>query len=197
MKVDSLSKFTEASAVKLCAYFEMQHMSPPSDETTSCRDFLSTMLQQKDFADAIHFMACGLPKRESIWWSCVCTRVLCSDTLSAKEQSALEAVETWVKRPNEDYRYATEFLNEDLKYQSPVGWSAQAVFWSGDNIVARDKPKVAPSDYLFANAVHGAIQLAVVQQPKQLEQRYKECIKRGIDIANGGNGQVQVAREMS
>lgn len=196
MKVTRLDKFTETSALRLCELFDLQEIDSPANETILCGDFLTTMLQKNCFVDSIHFLACGLPKREAIWWSCVCVRVLCGDELSSSELSALKAAEAWVKQPNEERRYETEHLNQVLMHKSPAGWSAQAVFWSGDSVVARGQPKVAPDPQLTARAVSGAVQLAVVQQPQALVQRYKECIKRGVDIANGGNGQIQVTKEV-
>lgn len=186
MNIARLDKFTETHAVKLCKLFDLQWLDS-SEDTVSCPDFLSTLLEKKNFFDAIHFLACGLPKREAIWWSCVCIRLLCTE-LSLSELSMLDTVEAWVRSPSEDAQYKTEHMNEVLKYLSPVGWSAQAVFWSGDSLVARDQPKVAPAPQLTAKAVNGAVQLAVVQQPEKIEQRAMECIRRGVDIANGGNG---------
>lgn len=190
MPIDRLDKFSQQLARVICQQFMLQQAQALLHEGSTSCEFLSALVQQKYFVDAISFVAHGLPQREAIWWSCVCVKALCSD-LVPLEKAALAAVEAWVMEPDEDKRRATESFNAQLNYLSPAAWAAQAVFWSGGSIVAKEIAPVIPGAHLAAHAVNGAIQLAVTQQPSAMAERYADCVVRGVHIANGGNGQVQ------
>ena len=99
------------------------------------------------YVDAARFLATALPKREAVWWACVCARsALGDETPEPKVTRALEAAEAWVYKPNEENRRPTEKLAEEATYEQPAAWAAIAAFWSGGSITAEGQPVVQPGD---------------------------------------------------
>lgn len=61
-----LKKVTAATAAEVCALFELKDDGKAllTEEQTPAQ-FLQCLIENKHFADAAHFMAFALPKRES------------------------------------------------------------------------------------------------------------------------------------
>ncbi len=117
-----------------------------------------------------------------------------TDATSKDNLDALKVAEQWVYNPTEENRRLAEKLAAITEYTTPSSWTAMAAFWSGGSITAIDEPPVPPSQYLYANAVAGAVNIsATFDKNQDPEKLYDMFIKQGLDIANGGNGQVAAA----
>jgi len=161
------------------------------DPSFTPEQYLQALINDKQYFSAVIFLAHALPKRESVWWSCVCSKATINDKTSKDNLDAQKAAEQWVYSPTEENRRLAEKLAEKTEYSSPSSWTAMAAFWSGGSITAADEPAVPPAQYLYANAVAGAVNLAATfDKNKEPEQLYSLFIKQGMDIANGGNGEI-------
>lgn len=156
--------------------------------------FLQALMAEKQYYSAVIFLAHALPKRESVWWACVCSKATVNDKTSKDNLDALKCAEQWVYNPTEENRRLAEKLAEKTEFVTPSSWSAMAAFWSGGSITGVDEPPVPPAQYLYAHAVAGAVNLSAtfdkLQKPEAL---YEKFLKQGIDIANGGNGEIAAA----
>ena len=47
--------------------------------------------------DAVKLLAHALPKREAVWWACMCARAIPDAALPPEDAAAIEAAETWVR----------------------------------------------------------------------------------------------------
>ena len=54
--------------------------------------------------DAIRYLAHALPKRNAVWWGCLCVWQAYRTGQSPKEKAALQAVITWLQEPDEGRR---------------------------------------------------------------------------------------------
>ncbi len=189
-----LQKLNHSLAWQICQEIESDIEVFPEKDETSSADYVRYLFNNKHYIDCIHFLSFGLPSREAVWWAYACIVKIYSDHLNDEEKAAMQLIEKWVKELHEDSRYALEHINHSLHYKSPVGWAAQAGFWSGGSIVAKDKPKVSPDTKLCPKAVFGSIQLSVLKDPQGKEDYYQTCISVGKDIASGGNGYMVVSR---
>jgi hypothetical protein len=152
-------------------------------------EYLKLLLDHELYEDSIIFLAHGLPKREAIWWACVCVRSMTGDETKADDLASLQVAEKWVYDPDEKNRRLCGTLAEKGEYKSAHSWTAAAVFWSGGSITAEKDPAVEPAPYLYAHAVSGAILTAVgMGDADNIEDHFKSFIEKGMNIADGGNG---------
>lgn len=190
-----MKKVLNKLAIELCTHYEMEKEAETllTPEQTP-EQFLKALIADNQYYSAIVFLAHALPKRESVWWACICTKATVTDKTSKDNLEALKSAEQWVYSPTEDNRRLAENLAEKTEYITPASWTAMAAFWSGGSVTGPDEPPVPPAQYLYANAVSGAVNLsASFDKNNDTEQLYQTFLKQGIDIANGGNGEIAAA----
>lgn len=192
MNENLLVKITAATAAEVCQHYKL------SDSAKNCltegstpASFIWTLVEQNLFPDAIRFLAFALPRREAVWWACVCTRMLHDQqqTVASEQADALAAAEAWVYKPNEENRRIAGEKADQTERQYPADWTASAAFWSGGNISAAGQAIVQPPDHLCPHAIASAVLLAAAEgDSAELHNRYRDYLTRGIDIAKGGTG---------
>ena len=157
-------------------------------------DYIEQLCAEGLWADAVRFLAHGLPKREAVWWACLTARGALGEAAAAPQMAAVEAAEAWVYQPTEENRRAAMAAGDAAGNDSPARWAAVAAFWSGGSLTAPDAPAVAPGEQLTAMAVAGAVQIAAVhKEPARAEEKYRLFVAQGLDIAQGGNGRIAAA----
>lgn len=139
--------------------------------------------------DALRLFAYALPKREAVWWACLCARQALADPPDEADVAILKASEAWVYRPTDKARREAMALAEKSKFDHAAHWPAAAAFWSGGSIAPEDCPKVEPAETLTGNAVVGAVLLAAVQPDgKDADRKRQLFLAQALDIAEGGDG---------
>src|ERR1051326_6159110 len=98
------------------------------------REFLNLLVEKALFPDAVRFLAHALPKREAVWWACLCAGQVFATEAPAKMTAALRAAEQWVEEPSEDHRRAALPAAEVAEFGTPGGCAALAAFWSGGSL---------------------------------------------------------------
>ncbi len=142
--------------------------------------------------DAVKLLAHALPKREAVWWACMCARSVPDPALPPEDAAAVEAAEAWVRRPDEPARRAAAATAEKTKFATPESWTAMGAFWSGGSMAPDGQVVVPPPDHLTATAVTGAVMLAAVRHtPEKRLDRLLRFIVSARDIAGGGAGRLQ------
>jgi hypothetical protein len=149
-------------------------------------------LEQRGLAlDAIRLIAHALPRREAVWWACMCAR----HTAPAPPPAAalcLEAAELWVRRPADDTRRAAYARAEAAGFDSPEAWACTAAFLSGQSMSPAGQPAVPPAPHLSGLAVAGSVTLASVRERPALQpQRLGAFIASARQIAAGGTGRLE------
>lgn len=183
-----LSKIASKSASDICARFELGDAARPLLRPgISPAQFLDALVEKREFRDASRLLAHGLPKREAVWWACVCTRHVSAATAPAAA-AALKTAETWVRDPTEENRQRALPAAEAAKFGTPAGCAALAAFFSGGSLGPPTVAAIPPADKLTADAVAGAILLAtVLSQPEKSPDKFRAFLNHGIEIANGKN----------
>ncbi len=155
------------------------------DEQTPL-EFLDALIAHERFADAIHFLAHAIPKREAVWWSCLCVKQAGGDNLSPAELAALTAAVRWALSPEEESRAAAKEPAKAAGFKAPAGLLAHAVFYSGGSLAPAGLPEVPPNPALTAECVAGAIKLAAATAPREkVELMFRQFLALGIGIAGG------------
>lgn len=187
----SMKKVVAKKAVDIILNFELiEEFQPLLDYEQAPAEYFETLMNNEHYHDAVIFLAHAIPTREAVWWACVCSRHHMQDA-DVTYQLGLNAAEAWAYDSTEENRRICEKYVEKENNATPASWAATAAFWSGGSITAIDKPAMEPPPNIYAHAVAGAIiKSAGLGTPpvKEVEKRYKNYLKHGIDIANGGNG---------
>ncbi len=156
--------------------------------------FLDRLAEAGLHADAIAFMAHALPKREAVWWACLCVRSTLGQTASPEIVKALTTAEQWVYKPTDANGHLAMVAAEATDFSAPASWAAVAACWSSGNMSAPGAPPVVPGEDLAGRAVAGALMLAAtMNDPNEIEDCYRRFVAQGLDLARGGSGRVEEA----
>jgi hypothetical protein len=148
--------------------------------------FLDRLLADPErHPDAVKFLAQALPKREAVWWGCLCVG-LGGRELPAKEQAALQAAARWVLQPEEANRQAALAPGKEAGRGTPAGCLALAAFESGGSLLPPGQAVVPPPEKLTGLGVSSAVLLAAARgEMAQAPQRYRLFLALGIGVALG------------
>jgi hypothetical protein len=169
---------------------------PPEAEAPlrGCTDIETALerLEATGFAlEAVRVLAHALPKRESVWWACMCATATAPVDLAESDQLAQQNAEQWVRRQTDDWRRAAMEFAQAGGCLTAEAWTAIAAFWSGDSIAALGQPPIAPLPQQTGSAVAAAVSLAAVRgDGKRYPERLRRFLGSGRDIASGGNGRM-------
>lgn len=191
--VGSLNKIRIAHAQAVCARFEASAEAVALlEEALPPATYLERLVGAELFNDAVTFLAHALPKREAVWWACLCARGSMPRPPGDAEQAVLEAAEAWVLQPGEENRRATMAKAEAAGFDLPSSWAGAAAFWSGGSLAPPGLPDVPPDDKLTGTAVACAVNVAAHRVPvSRPNDRYRQFLGQGVDIANGGTGRIK------
>lgn len=192
VEISALKKVAIARAASICADIQLEDRSLSLLENNMpAVDFLRILINKHFYLDAIRFLARALPKREATWWAYICARSTVDDKGPQEHNLALEAAKNWVYDPIDKNRILANKAAQAATFSQPAAWVAMAAFWSSGSMAPEDAPVVSPADNLTGKAAAGAILLsAVLVNPEKADDKYRFFLQQGIDIANGGNGNV-------
>jgi hypothetical protein len=141
--------------------------------------------------EAVRVFAHSLPKREAVWWACMCALHTAPANLAGADATARETAELWVRQQSDALRRAAMDAAKAAGFQSPEAWAGVAAFWSGDSIAPPESFKVPPPPHLTGVAVAGAVALAAVRaRPERQAARLHLFLQSARDIAGGGTGRL-------
>jgi hypothetical protein len=189
MSSATLAKVPAKTAAEVCQRFPLGEdakkllrdgMTPPQ--------FLAVLTEKQLAVDAVRFLAHALPKREAVWWACLCTRTAVGPSPEPAAAAAVQAAEKWVADPSEDNRRAAGTAAEAATVGHPAGCAAMAAFWSGGSLAPPKLPVVPPGENLTGQGVAGAVLLAAVRtEPEKAADKHRRFLALGVEVANGAN----------
>lgn len=141
--------------------------------------------------EASRLLAHALPKREAVWWACMCAAHTAPADLPELDRQARETAEHWVRQQTDPLRRTAMQQAEAGGFTTPEAWAAVAAFWSGDSMAPEGQPAVPPAPHLTGTAVAGAVALAAARDaPARQATRLKRFLESGRNIAAGGPGRL-------
>jgi hypothetical protein len=187
MSAKTIAKVTSARAAEICANLDLKGEAPKLlQPDLTPRQFLDVLLEKKLYKEAISFLAHALPKREAVWWACLCVRQAGGPGMAGKELAALKAAVGWVLDPTEDNRRAAEEPGKAADFSTAAGCAAMAAFWSDGSLNPPNLPAVPPDPLMTAQAVAGSVQLGAVQEgPLKVLEMQRRFLDIGIGVAEG------------
>ncbi len=158
----------------------------PVDETPL--DFARKLLAPGRRFQAVVYVAYLLPRREAVWWGCLCVRAINGN----QADEALLAAESWVRDPDEATRRAALNLGWTRDARRATTWLALAAGQSGGSIAAEDASYVQAPPQATALDVKAAVILAIAQSPPADQSAWlSACVEAGIRFAEGGDAKVR------
>lgn len=141
--------------------------------------------------EATRLVAHALPKREAVWWACMCASHTAPSDLPENDRLARETAEHWVRQQTDKLRREAMSKAEASDFATPEAWAAVAAFWSGDSMAPEGQIAVPPAPHLCGTAVAGAVVLSAVRgDPMRQPARLKRFLESGRNIATGGPGRL-------
>ncbi|MGE4481442.1 DUF6931 family protein [Acidocella sp.] len=141
--------------------------------------------------EATRVLAHALPKREAVWWACMCAAHTAPPNLPDIDRKVRELAETWVRQQSMEAARAAMDEAKRTGFQSPEAWTGVGAFWSGESLAPMDVPAITPPAHLTGVAVAGAVALASVRADTSRQpQRLAMFLQSAQDIAGGGPGRL-------
>lgn len=184
MTQGELPRVGARSASEVCELFDVgddaRRLLRPN---LSPMEYLDVLEKKQHYPAAIQFLAHALPKREAVWWACVCARASAKPAPAAK---ALRAAETWVANPSEGNRREALPAAMADGVATAGGCAAMAAFVSGGSLTPPEAPPVPPTENLTAQTVAGAVLFAACELGKEkAAESLRLFLERGVDVARG------------
>jgi hypothetical protein len=189
MNIGPLSKVAARTATEVCRGFPLgaEVRGLLRDDLTPGA-FLDRLLEAGRFPEAVRFLAHALPKREAVWWACLCARRAAGPKPNPEALAALQATEKWVAAPTDENRRAAQTAAETADVGTPAGCVAFAAFLSGGSLAPPGLPEVPPGETLTAAAASGAVLMSVVAaEPEKAGEKYRAVLALGVEVAKGTN----------
>jgi hypothetical protein len=188
----TLIKFAGSDLAKLAPLLALP--AAPATALQGCTDVTDALhrLESGGFlAEAARLIAHALPKREAVWWACMCATHTAPPDLPEPARQARETAEHWVRQQSDKLRRAAMAYAETSGFGTPEAWAGVAAFWSGDSMSPEGQPAVPPAPHLTGTATAGAVALAAARgDARKLNGRLKRFLESGRNIAAGGPGRL-------
>jgi hypothetical protein len=149
--------------------------------------YLDLLIEKKQHADAVRFLAHWMPKREALWWACLCARPDQGQTAPPLVAAAQKAAEAFVVEPSDEKRRAAHAAAQKAGVGSPVGLTCEAIFFSEGSMGPPEFQAVPAPEGLAATTAANAIILAAVAVPEKMAAKFAQFLTLGKDVAAGKN----------
>jgi hypothetical protein len=172
-----------ASADEVCRRFARDAEAPPPGGSPP-REYFERLCGEEQYRTAIGFLAHALPVRAAVWWGCLCVWDAARPSLPQPVDAALGAALRWVLNPIDELRRAAENAAAGAD-DTPAGYLAQAVFFSGGSLLASNLPVLEPPPFLANRVLAGTILMAAAQAPAADDEHLRLFLHWGSEIADG------------
>ena len=159
-----------------------------------------TWIKSELHPSAIRLIAAVLPARESVWWAWVsarhATQMVGGTAPSPEAHAALNAIEQWIVRPDDNARRAAWDAGNAAGMDTPVGMVCAAVFLNGTSIAPPNIPAVPPPPGAALPLISGVIVLAASanSDPKQIPPTLAAFAAQGMEIIKRVGGWDQASK---
>ncbi len=147
---------------------------------------IEELVAQNLMMDALKILALALPPREGIWWGCLAAR----DTtmVDGEKTKALEAAENWVFKPCQETKKAVKkYAEEPGEADLMMAEAAYSVPLPDD-----EEPPTAPPQLVGLLIFSAQLKSFFAHDlPEDINRQGQLLLARGLDVAKGGNGQLE------
>ncbi len=190
-RFSNLTKVPKEPAARLLANTNTRLTTPISAPASAMPEVVLAELDEKGATvDMLHLLAILLPARERVWWACLAARD-CVGPKSENDPPSLAAAEAWVFKPTDENREAARATLDHAEVNDDTVNCALSVLYSDGTLGAGDlsqhqAPAGASEVAAFAMNV-----IALRENSDKFEEHGQLLVDRALDIARGGNGNVE------
>lgn len=187
MAKQAWSRVNARTAAEICQTLKLPEAAQPLLEgEPTPPQFLERLVHQGELLAALRFLAHALPRREAVWWACLCQDLAAGTNLPAPEQPALLAAVRWVLEPTEGNRRLARALGRAAGPITAAGSIALAAFASGGSLNPPDQPIKPPPPTMTARGVSRAIlRLVGLVDAGSQDVVVRQFLALGTGIASG------------
>ena len=190
-RFEGLQKIPEQPAARLLALANARlgvKLEAPASALVP--EVLEELATKGAMVDMLRMLAVALPARERVWWACLAARDMLAYG-AAENPAIVEATEAWVYKPEDQNLIAVRRAVEAGGPDEPTNYCGNAALtWDGklgpEDLHGLDGPPGASETYALVMNVH-----AMCLDPTLPETRVALLIDRALDIARGGQGDVE------
>jgi len=190
LNFDNLKKIPNHPAVRMLAMANTKIETPlESPVSASVSAVLEELAREEALFDMLKLLSVALPPREAVWWACLAARDLIGHE-TEKVPPSLEAAEKWVFKPSDELRDAATVAMETADIDDETVYCAMAVTYSDGRMGTGELSKVEAPPNAVSAAVICMNMKSLSETIDTMEDHMEMLIGRALDIARGGNGQV-------
>ncbi len=184
-------KVPKEPAAKMLAHTNTRLKTNLESPASALPEVVMEELDRKNaIVDMLRVMAIILPPRERVWWACLAARDLVGPGPDNATPS-LAAAEAWVFKPTPENRdEARATLDHAYVDDETVNCAVSVLYADGTlgpgDLANHPAPAGAAEVAAFAMNV-----VALGEHSDKFEEYGQMLIDRGVNIARGGNGQVE------
>jgi hypothetical protein len=141
------------------------------------------------FVDMMRLLSVSLPARERTWWACLAARDVVGEDVE-KLPPPLIAAEQWVRKPSDETRDAARLAAETAAVNDDTTLCAVSVVFYDETLGTGELAEFASPAGASQTAVFGMNVMALDKIEGGIEVAANVIIDRALDIARGGNGQL-------
>ncbi len=188
----AVSKLATGDLASLIPHLGLKPEASAATEGSSRVEDMLAKLEAAGFLiEATRLMAHALPKRETVWWSCMCAGHTAPPDLPEADQKCRRAAEEWVRQQNEKRALCGmgSGAGERVRNAGGVDCCGGILEWRLD--VAGGPARRAAAAAFHGNAVAGVIALSAVRgDVTRRDARLHRFLESGRNIAVGGPGRL-------
>lgn len=187
--VTRLKKIPQEPAARLLSRkgtkLAVKHDLPPS---ASVADLVAELARRNEAVALLRLLAVALPPREAVWWACLAAEEIVR--AEGQETRTLKTAKAWVQRPDHDAYHAVTAAMETAEIDDETVLCATAAHWAAGSIDLKEGEVDPTPPAGVGGAVAAQIAQALRASDLPFAQGLDYMIRRGLDIAAGGTGQV-------
>lgn len=189
-----LKKIPQEPAARMLASVNAQ-LKTPVDAPASApvAVVLEKLAAQEAWTDILRLLAIALPPREAVWWACIAARDITGEG-DEKATHCLQASEAWVFKPDEKNREAARASLDNVYVDDDTNLVATAVLYAPGNMGPGDLAQFPAPAGAVSSCVFG-MNMVSLGEAEDFFGHMQLLIDRALDIARGGSGKIEAAKQ--
>ena len=194
-RFENLKKIPPDPAARMLALANTKLLTPLRAPASASVSVVLEELEEKGAVfDILHMLAVALPEREATWWACMAARDIVGIDVKPVPPP-LDAAEKWVFKPTEENRIQVQKALENAEVDDDTVNCAMAALYADGSLGPGELSGHPAPPSAVSTAVFAMNMMSLRAHVKKMEAHGQMLIDRGLDIARGGNGRVDAAKQ--
>ena len=190
----NLVKIPDEPATKMLARANVLLKTPIEAPASAPAETVLAELSEKGaMIDLLLLLSVLLPPRERVWWACLAARDYIGPK-SDKDPPSLATSEDWVFNPTEENRNAARITLDHAYVDDDTVNCAISVLYADGTLGPGDLAQYPAPAGAAEAAAFAMNMVALGELSDRFEEHGQLLIDRALDIARGGNGQVETGK---